>query len=93
MAVITGPIYNDNPELINDMPVPESFYKVIYSFKDKQCIGFIFPNKPVKASELWDNAMSVADVEEKTGYNFFSKKCDKIDKKHLDKYYWDKNNL
>jgi len=93
MLVITGPIYNDNPEFINQMPVPENFYKVIYSFKDKKCIGFIFPNKPVKASQLWDNAMSVADVEEKTGYNFFSKKSNKIDKKHLDKSYWEKNNL
>lgn len=91
IAIVTGPIYNDNPELVNDIPVPESFYKVIYSFKHKQCIGFIFPNQPVKASELWNHAMSVNDVEQKTGYNFYSKKCDKELKKQLDIAYWQKN--
>lgn len=73
LLVITGPLYDENPELVNDIPVPKSFYKVVYSFKHQQAIGFIFPNEATRASKLWDYAMSVKDVETETGYNFFDK--------------------
>jgi endonuclease G len=73
LVVITGPLYDDEPERINDIPLPKSFYKIVYSFKHQRCIGFILPNEPVRANQLWTHAMSVSEVEKETGYQFFSK--------------------
>ncbi len=73
LIVTTGPIYGENPEMVNGIPLPESFYKVVYSFEHGRCIGFIMPNSSVKAGELWDCVMSVEEVENKTGYQFFNK--------------------
>ncbi|HEW98305.1 MAG TPA: hypothetical protein ENF37_06635 [Beggiatoa sp.] len=73
LYVITGPLYDENPERINDIPVPKSFYKIVYSFEHERCIGFIIPNEGIKASQLWDCAMSVQEVEKETGYEFFDK--------------------
>ena len=55
------------------MPVPSRFYKVIYSYNANKAIGFIFRNKPITAGDLWKYAMSIQEVEEKTGLKFFNK--------------------
>ena len=92
ILIITGPIYGESPELINGIPRPESFYKIIYSFEHERCIGFIMPNEAIKASLVWDYVMSVQEVEEKTGYQFFnklSKRKQKI-KAELDAEWWKK---
>ncbi len=92
LLVITGPIYGKKPEIINGIPLPESFYKVVYSFKHKCCIGFIFPNEPIVAAQIWEHSMSVKDVEKKTGYKFFDKlgkKGERI-KAKLDVSWWKK---
>ncbi|HID98842.1 MAG TPA: DNA/RNA non-specific endonuclease [Thiotrichaceae bacterium] len=91
LYIVTGPLYDDNPEQINDIPLPKSFYKVVYSFKHQRCLGFILPNESTKASQLWDYAMSVKDVEKETGYTFFnalSKNEQKTIKADLDIPWW-----
>ncbi len=70
-AVVTGPIFDKKPKKINNVSVPKAFYKAIYSFDKKLFIGFLFPNEPIVASKLWDHAMSLAELEKKTGYKFF----------------------
>ena len=50
------------------------------------------PNEAIKASLVWDYVMSVQEVEEKTGYQFFnklSKRKQKI-KAELDAEWWKK---
>lgn len=92
LLVTTGPLFDEKPELINDIPLPKSFYKLVYSFAHKRCIGFILPNENIKASQLWDHAMSVQSVENETGYKFFKKlggKGRKI-KAELDISWWKK---
>ncbi len=92
LLVITGPLYGDSPELVNDIPVPERFYKIVYSFEHERAIGFIFPNEPVKGSQIWEHAMSVEEVENETGYQFFDKlgkRGQKI-KAELDVSWWEK---
>ena len=95
LAITTGPLYDDNPQLINDIPLPKGFYKIVYSFKHERAIGFIFPNEAIRASQLWDYAMSVNEVEKETGYNFFnnlSKGKQKKIKVERDVSWWKKNN-
>ncbi len=72
LAIITGPLYDENPERVNDIPIPNTFYKIVYAFKHEQAIGFIFPNKDIKSSNLWDYALSITEVEKATGYQFFA---------------------
>lgn len=90
LAVVTGPLYDENPEKVNDIPVPKSFYKLVYSFKHERAIGFILPNDNIKASQLWDYVVSVESVEKETGYTFFNnlgKKKQKL-KGELDVSWW-----
>lgn len=88
--VVTGPIYNKRPEKVNGIPLPRAFYKVVYSFAHKRCIGFIIPNKDIPAHDLWKYAMSVLDVETETDYHFFNKlsKEEQKIKKELDVEWW-----
>lgn len=90
LAIITGPLYGQRSKRVNDIPVPKGFYKVVYSFEHNRCIGFIFPNDEIKASQLWDHAMSVKDVEKETGYTFFSQLSEKNQKikEELDMSWW-----
>jgi len=90
LAIITGPLYDDKPEYINDIPIPKSFYKIVYSFKHKRCIGFILPNENVRANQLWNYVMSVKEVEKETGYHFFSKLSKQVQKikGELDMSWW-----
>ncbi|MDY0095326.1 MAG: DNA/RNA non-specific endonuclease [Candidatus Vecturithrix sp.] len=72
LYVVTGPLYPPQPEKINDIPVPSKFYKVIYAYKADKAIGFLFPNKAVETAQVWDYAMSVAELEKESGLSFFS---------------------
>ncbi|EDN69218.1 DNA/RNA endonuclease G [Beggiatoa sp. PS] len=45
MYVITGPLFDEKPKRINDVPVPSSFYKIIYAIEHDKSIGFIFLTK------------------------------------------------
>jgi endonuclease G len=92
LAVACGPLYGKRPKMVNDIPVPNSFYNIIYSLKHKKCIGFIFPNEPVSAADLWRYAMPASQLEKETGYKFLSrlgKKGAKI-KNQLDVEWWQK---
>ena len=93
LAVVTGPLYGMRSKRVNNIPVPRSFYKVVYSFKHNAYVGFILPNTDIKAGELWKYAMSVLDVEKETGYKFFSKlkKKKQRAKKASDLAWWKDN--
>lgn len=70
---VTGPIYSLRPRRVNNIQIPSRFYQVIYSFKYKKAIGFVFPNTEIPAARLWQYAMSVRDVEKDSGLDFLSK--------------------
>ena len=73
--VVTGPVLTDGPyETIgkNKVSVPKRYYKVVLDYKDPdiKAIGFVLPNEG-STEPLASFAMSVRDVEEITGINFF----------------------
>ncbi|MDM8567677.1 DNA/RNA non-specific endonuclease [Candidatus Halobeggiatoa sp. HSG11] len=88
LMIVAGPIYARRPKTINNIPIPKAFYKIIYSFKYKRCIGFIFPNEAIRASKLWDHVMSVDNVEKETGQKFLTELNDKKIKGELDVAWW-----
>lgn len=90
LCVTTGPIYGKRSKRIKEIPVPKEFYKVIYSFKHHKWIGFLLPNKPVGARDLWNYAMSVRDLEKETGLKFMMKLPKQYlnKKKELDIDWW-----
>jgi endonuclease G len=72
LYVVTGPLYSSRSKKIHGLPVPKEFYKVIYAYGGERAIGFIFPNKSIPNDDLWKYAMSVQEVEAKTGLTFFT---------------------
>ncbi len=70
--VVTGPVLSKSDPLIgiNDVSVPEYFYKVILDFSEPKAVGFILPNLK-ELGDLESYAMSIDDVEEVTGIDFF----------------------
>jgi len=76
LIVITGPIVDKDYKTIGqdmDIAVPDAFFKVLLSPKTNpmKAIGFICPNRACGGS-LKSYAVSVDEVEERTGINFFN---------------------
>lgn len=92
VAVCTGPIFTQRPRRVNGIAVPKAFFKVAYSFAYRRYIGFILPNEPVRASEVWQYALSVHEVEKATGYRFFERIIDG-DRKDLNLKFWKEAHL
>lgn len=92
LVVCTGTIYPEKPKMMKDIPVPSHFYKVIYSFKYRQYIGFVMPNEPVRARDMWSHVKTVREVEKITGYKFFDKIKDG-NKSKLDVQFWEQAHL
>ena len=75
LYVVTGPVFPDDEEHVtigqSKVTVPHYFYKVVYDpTPPGRMIGFIIPNQVCK--NIYKYAVSVDDVEEATGLDFFS---------------------
>ena len=74
--VITGPIFPDDEEHVtigaSPVTVPKFFFKVVLDERPpKRMMGFIMPNVPNR--NIYKFAVSVDEVEEATGMDFFNK--------------------
>ena len=73
--VVTGPVLSKEKTITigpNQVTVPTHYYKVVYDLTEpKKMIGFILPNCNSNA-DLKDFAVTVRQVEEQTGLDFFS---------------------
>jgi len=78
LIVVTGPVFSNGMKKIKGgVAVPGEYYKVLLDFDnpDQKAIGFILPNK--KSSQpMQDFAVSVDEVERRTGLNFFDNLMD-----------------
>ena len=75
LYVASGPIFSDVTQYIgksSKVRVPSAFYKVIVDIKgkEKKGIGFIMPHE-VSELPIHDYAVSIDEVERKTGLDFF----------------------
>ena len=93
--VVTGPVFieDEDPHYIGNsrIRVPEFFYKVIYDeIPPQKMIGFIIANKGSKLP-LSTYAVTVDEVEEATGLDFFSSIPDEMEnslESHIDVKLW-----
>ena len=81
LIVFTGPILTNDMERIgkhNDIAVPKSFFKVVYSPEQNRAIAFVMENK--KMPNSWTNyATTIDKVEALTGYDFLTSLEDKVE--------------
>lgn len=72
LYVVTGPIFNNNIGSIgyNNVTIPGYYYKVVYSDKNKEMIGFVMPNRKTDLN-LKTFVRSVDFIEDQTGIDFF----------------------
>ncbi len=93
IIIVCGPVLTDKiTEFIGDsrVAVPERFFKVIYAPRSNRGIGFVMPNGSVTGG-LQKAAMSIDEVEEITGHDFFSALPDSIEaivETQNDFHYW-----
>lgn len=71
--VVTGPVFNSNKGQIgeNKVTIPGYYYKIIYSLAKQEMIGFLMPNEKI-SNDLTSFIMSVDQIEQYTGIDFFS---------------------
>lgn len=91
LYVVTGPVLTQRSKARigdNDVAVPRSFYKVLldYNKPELKAVGFVIPNE--KSDKPLDYyAMSIDEVEELTGLDFFPNLPDDIEQKIERKYH------
>ncbi len=82
--VVTGGILEDGLKTIGEerVSVPNEFYKIIVDASDGnyKAISFLIPNQSSKKS-IYEYAVTIDEIEEKTGIDFFPKLKDQIENK------------
>lgn len=80
--VVTGPVLKDGLSTIgtNKVSVPEEYYKVILDPTEEKGIAFIMPNTDIEDT-FKNYAVTIDEVEEATGIDFFPLLDDKIENK------------
>jgi len=83
LYVVTGPILNDElPKVersVNGMSLPAYHYKVVLDMENGRAIGFLMPNEACEKS-IEAYSVSIDEVEERTGLDFFSGIPDEVEK-------------
>lgn len=99
IVIIAGPIYEkSDKKRIGEtkVRVPSAFFKAFLSpyFEEPRAIAFVYPNMAAPGN-MQDYAMSIDDLEEITGYDFFPALPDEIENKVEAKYSfieWNRSN-
>lgn len=83
--IACGPIYEGNVRTIgrNRVAVPTAFFKVILCMRGQgapKSIGFIYPNATA-SRKMFSYAMTVDEVERRTGIDFFTNLDDEVENK------------
>lgn len=74
VVVITGPVYGTAPKKIgktHTVPIPESFFKIVYDPTRRRAIGFLLPNEKLPSKSHGEHLVTIREIEDKTGLDFF----------------------
>ena len=88
LYIITGPILKNVAQTIgqeNKVTVPSGFFKVLLDFEspEKKGIAFIIPNE-LSAKRLEDYMVTIDEVENLTGLDFFDSMIDNIEEENIE---------
>ncbi len=89
--IATGPLFYDDGDTPrigkNKVAVPDAFYKIILEKDTDKSVSFIIPNE-LSNKHLKEYQVSINDVEEQTGINFFSGILDEEAESVKEIKYW-----
>ncbi len=84
LYIITAPVLTDNLEVIergvNQVSIPEYFYKIAYDMENQVAIAFLIPHKEFE-HKIDYYAVSIDSIEAITGIDFFCDLPDEIENK------------
>lgn len=89
----TGALFENSLEVIGDdvaITVPGYFFKAILSPNKSKAIAFIIKHDNID-DDLWDSAVSIDELEGRTGMNFFGKLNNRLEteiESNVDIRYW-----
>jgi endonuclease G len=74
LVVITGPVFGVGSTVIGASPVrvPVAFYKVIFDPFRREAVGFVYPNSPPAASNIFNYQLPIEQIEMTTGQALIS---------------------
>ena len=82
--IVAGPIVRSRqPRTIgrNEVVVPDGFFKVVLRMEDgPRAIGFIYDNRQDHHRKMREYVVSVDEVEQTTGYDFFAALPDEVER-------------
>tara|TARA_Y100000768_G_C23990477_1_gene692183 strand:+ start:4570 stop:5292 length:723 start_codon:yes stop_codon:yes gene_type:complete len=71
LIVLTGPVLRSGLDQIKGISIPDQFYKIVYHPQSGRMIGFLLNNE-YSRTPLEEFAVSVNEIEQLTGIDFFS---------------------
>ena len=78
--VVSGTIYDPGYSTIgNNVGVPTRIWKIVYNATNGETVAFLFPNSKLSTKDLPQYAVTVDEVENATGINFFPKLDEKAE--------------
>lgn len=92
LYVVTGPVLTDGGKGTigkkNQITIPTAFYKVLLDLSEPglKGIGFVIPNQ-ISYDPLYQYALSIDEVEEMTGINFYEELMEKSLEEELESEY------
>ncbi len=87
LFIVTGPVLSKNMKTIgryNTVSVPKHYYKIVLyypkgSTQKPRAIGFLLPNSAELNKKMNTYVVSIDEIEQKTGLDFFTKLPDTIE--------------
>lgn len=75
--IYTGPVYDKETIGVktigkNKVAVPSALFKIVFSPEDQKAIAFIMPNRSLNTKDMPKYIVSVREVENETGLDFFT---------------------
>jgi len=73
--IFTGPIFDKTATKSigeNKVSVPTHLYKIIYDSEKNESVSFVMPNEEIKDNDILKYAVTIREIEEKTGLDFLS---------------------
>jgi len=86
IAVVTGPVFDQDIERLDSwVEVPDAFYKIFVGFdgqgQPKSMLAFLMPQNVRGSEPLTKFVVSVDQIEEATGFDFFNQLPDNLEVK------------